>query len=76
MIQAKPQCLEEAPSPAANNSNVRKNPIFQAMFQTPIPDIIPGFECTDVAQMEKLYPAGTDAAYKVSVKSWLGVTLN
>ncbi|KAG8881219.1 hypothetical protein FRB97_009788 [Tulasnella sp. 331] len=65
VIQAKPELLREAASPLPNKPNVRTHPTFATLFQTPIPDVIPGFECADVPQMEKLYPAGSDAAEEI-----------
>lgn len=65
IIQAKPELLREVPSPLPNKPSVRKHPTFATIFQMPIPDVIPGFECVDAPQMEKLYPAGSDAADEV-----------
>ncbi|KAG9015432.1 hypothetical protein FRB94_000036 [Tulasnella sp. JGI-2019a] len=62
IIQAKPENLRESASPAPNRPSVREHPMLATMFQTPVPDVIPGFECEDIAHMEKLYPAGSDAA--------------
>lgn len=66
VIKSHPEYLKEASVPVANDSSIHEHTKFGQLFHDPIPDAIPGFECEDAEKMADLWPAGTDAALKVS----------
>lgn len=65
VVLANQKCLHEAPAATANHPEVRNHAILGPIFNSEIPESIPGFECADKEQMELLWPAGTEVALKV-----------
>lgn len=59
--------LEDCAEPKANPESIRHIKKFARLFDAPIPADIPGFELEqrDKETMEKVFPAGEDAAAKV-----------
>jgi len=66
-VHKHPEVLDEAPSPVANSSDVRTKggPVAHLFDIEPV-DVLEGWECEDAEKMAKLWPAGTEAAFKVS----------
>ena len=65
-IVAAPGALLSAALPLSNPSSTESTVPFAALFSTPIPDSIPGFECHDREKMTELYPAGSEAAGQIA----------
>lgn len=59
--------LHEASFPEANEGSIRESEIFGPLFETPIPDSIPGFEleAADKAKMAEIWPEGESKANEV-----------
>ncbi|KZS97675.1 hypothetical protein SISNIDRAFT_472611 [Sistotremastrum niveocremeum HHB9708] len=59
--------IKEAPSPSANNPATRDHSVYGPLFSSPVPEFVEGFQLAteDKARMEKLWPAGTEAAIEV-----------
>ncbi|KAJ9111258.1 hypothetical protein QFC22_006558 [Naganishia vaughanmartiniae] len=63
-----PENLEEYPEPEPNDSALRRDSTFGALFEDPkwtIPDEVVGFECRDRELMAKIWPEGTEKALQV-----------
>ncbi|KAJ6598937.1 FAD binding domain of DNA photolyase-domain-containing protein [Mycena vulgaris] len=62
-----PYYLENCPAPHANPESVRTLAQFSALFDTPVPHSIPGFELdpVDRAKMEEVWPAGEPKAHDI-----------
>jgi deoxyribodipyrimidine photo-lyase len=48
-----------------NPESIRSFVPFASLFNVTIPNAVPGFELEDAAQMEEIWPAGTDVAREV-----------
>lgn len=59
--------LEDCPPPYPNPKSIRKDGAFIALFETPIPESIVGFELglKEQEKMNEVWPAGEDIAAKV-----------
>ncbi|KAJ7684059.1 DNA photolyase, FAD-binding/Cryptochrome [Mycena rosella] len=62
-----PYYLEDCPPPRANSESVRGSPKFGALFDTPVPVSVAGFELdpADRAKMEEVWPAGETKAQDI-----------
>lgn len=61
-----PDLLEESPKPKANDQkSITADKSLNGLFGSKIPAAIEGFECKDTEYMQKLWPAGTEAAHRV-----------
>lgn len=60
--------IAEMPAPQPNEANIRQSPKFKILFDSPIPDHVEGFQCEkdDKENMKEFWPAGAEAASKVS----------
>ncbi|KAG8772396.1 hypothetical protein FRC15_002759 [Serendipita sp. 397] len=67
-VDSHPECLAEVPAVKANPSSVRVDKKFAPLFDTTIPNHIPGYELEDADRMEALWPAGTDVAREILVR--------
>ncbi|KAF7977458.1 hypothetical protein HWV62_3639 [Athelia sp. TMB] len=58
------QYIGPSPLPQANSITVHQTTVYQALFKTPVPDSVEGFELSDADQttMAEVWPAGTAAA--------------
>ncbi|UZJ53109.1 hypothetical protein CBS101457_002429 [Exobasidium rhododendri] len=72
ILSKKPEHLEEAPLPQANEKSVRSDGVLKGLFGSAIPDSIKHFECKDAEYMKKLWPEGHSAAQKVLQNFILG----
>ncbi|KAI0322475.1 DNA photolyase, FAD-binding/Cryptochrome [Amylostereum chailletii] len=54
--------IGEAPPPFPNSPEMLKPSKLKHLFECEVPEEIEGFECKDKATMEKVWPAGSDAA--------------
>ncbi|KAJ6628747.1 FAD binding domain of DNA photolyase-domain-containing protein [Mycena sp. CBHHK59/15] len=52
--------LEDCPKPHPNDKSVRASSQFKALFETPVPESLPGFtlDAADQAKMKNVWPAG------------------
>ncbi|KAG6833879.1 hypothetical protein H0H87_007890 [Tephrocybe sp. NHM501043] len=59
--------LEDCPNPQPNPASVRKSKKYAPLFQTPIPDVVEGFELqeADSKKMREVFPEGEDAALEI-----------
>ncbi|KAJ7638961.1 FAD binding domain of DNA photolyase-domain-containing protein [Roridomyces roridus] len=62
-----PHFLENCPKPHPNEDSVRKSTRFGPLFDTAVPESLPGFELDKAnrAKMEQVWPAGESAALQV-----------
>ncbi|KAJ7498792.1 FAD binding domain of DNA photolyase-domain-containing protein [Mycena latifolia] len=62
-----PHYLENCPSPHSNSESVRTSPKFGPLFESLVPESVPGFEldAVDRAKMEEVWPAGETKAQEV-----------
>jgi hypothetical protein len=67
IILSNPGLLDSHPRPSANDSSVYKDKIFSRLFDTEVPESIPGFESDDRENMATLWPAGSAVASDVSM---------
>lgn len=59
------ETLGEYKRPEGNAEGIQKDKTLKALFDEPPPESVPGFECHDKSNMEKLWPAGEEAAKTV-----------
>ncbi|CAD6920913.1 unnamed protein product [Tilletia caries] len=61
--------MQEYPLPEPNEDSIHKDdtlsPLFKDNKKYGIPQSVPGFECADAEQMERLWPAGYPAASRI-----------
>ncbi|KAK7470518.1 DNA photolyase phr1 [Stygiomarasmius scandens] len=59
--------IDESPEPHPNSEQVRKSKEFSHLFETTVPESIPGFELVqeDRKTMETVWPAGEDTALEI-----------
>ncbi|EGO02195.1 hypothetical protein SERLA73DRAFT_104574 [Serpula lacrymans var. lacrymans S7.3] len=59
--------LDSSPIPQRNSIIVRQHPIFGPLFEIAVPDFVDGFKLEDIDKetMQKVWPAGADAAKEV-----------
>ncbi|KAG5724998.1 Deoxyribodipyrimidine photo-lyase [Termitomyces sp. T112] len=59
--------LEECPKPKPNSVSTRKDEKFAALFDTPIPNAVEGFELkeADSKKMRELFPEGEESAAEI-----------
>ena len=64
-----PYYLENCEAPHPNASSIRTSDKFGPLFNTPVPESVAGFELSkeDQIMMEKIWPAGEEAALNVRV---------
>ncbi|KAJ6539467.1 DNA photolyase, FAD-binding/Cryptochrome [Mycena capillaripes] len=62
-----PHFLETCPGPHPNAESVRATPKFSALFDSVVPESVPGFELdpADREKMEQVWPAGETAATEI-----------
>jgi deoxyribodipyrimidine photo-lyase len=62
-----PYYLEDCTKPDPNTNAIYASKILAALFETPVPLFVPGFELqeADRRKMGEVWPAGEDAAHKV-----------
>jgi deoxyribodipyrimidine photo-lyase len=67
-----PYYLENCPTPHANSEAVRTIVPFAALFDTSVPESVPGFELdpADRAKMQEVWPAGEIKARDVRCNSF------
>jgi len=67
--RAPDEYIKESPAPSSNQESIRQDKKFSALFETPVPDAVPGFELDkkDAAKMEEYWPAGELAANRVGI---------
>ncbi|KAJ7094646.1 FAD binding domain of DNA photolyase-domain-containing protein [Mycena belliarum] len=62
-----PHYLEDCPAPHANSESVRDSPELSGLFDSLVPESVPGFEldAADRAKMEEVWPAGETKAQDI-----------
>ncbi|KAF8339023.1 FAD binding domain of DNA photolyase-domain-containing protein [Cantharellus anzutake] len=61
-VRSKPGLVEESEALKPNDPSIRKKREFAALFDSEVPELVPGFECHDQEKMKELWPAGIHAA--------------
>ncbi|GLB33926.1 putative DNA photolyase [Lyophyllum shimeji] len=62
-----PHYLEDCPKPQPNSKSIHKSKKFAPLFDTPVPDVVDGFELQedDRKRMCEFWPAGEDVASEI-----------
>ncbi|KAG6854838.1 hypothetical protein C0991_012028 [Blastosporella zonata] len=62
-----PHYLEDCPSPQPNSASIRNSKIYAPLFETPVPNIVEGYELkeSDRKKMLQVFPEGEDAAAEI-----------